>query len=345
VTIIDLPTGACEPTDQGHRAETCPVGEPSRGMARTDELAQLGDAARGYLRDSRAPATVRAYRQDWGHFTAWCDRLGLEPLPAAPHAVVGYLTAYAGDLSCASLQRRLTSISQAHKAAGYDDPPTRHRLVRRAWEGIRRVHGREPNRKAPLRSSDIRALVATCDTTRLGGLRDRALLVLGFAGAFRRSELVALDVADIEWIEAGLTVTIRRSKTDQEGKGARVGILFGSDPATCPVRTLRAWLDTAGVTEGPVFRQVDRFGNMGGRLTGKSAAERVKVACTRAGLNADRYGGHSLRAGLITDAIENGATEQRTMQHSRHKSVHVFRTYVRDLNLHDASNPLRVVGL
>jgi integrase len=314
-------------------------------VARTDELAQLGERAQEYVRDSRAPATVRAYRQDWAHFTAWCDRLGLEPLPAAPDTVVGYLTAYAGELSCASLQRRLTSISQAHKAAGWDDPPTRHRLMRRAWEGIRRVHRREPNRKAPLRSSDIRTLVATCDVSRLGGLRDRGLLVLGFAGAFRRSELVALNVEDLDWQDDGLVVHICRSKTDQEGQGATVGILFGSDPATCPVRTVRAWLDTAGITEGPVFRQVDRHGNMGGRLTGKSAAERVKVACTRAGLPAERYGGHSLRAGLITDAIEHGATEDRTMRHTRHKSVHVFRTYVRDLNLLDGTNPLAVVGL
>jgi site-specific recombinase XerD len=203
-------------------------------VARTDELAQLGEAARAYLRDGRAPATVRAYRQDWVHFTAWCDRLGLEPLPAEPDTVVGYLTAYAGELSCASLQRRLTSISQAHKTAGYDDPPTRHRLVRRAWEGIRRVHRTAPNQKAPLRSSDIRDLVATCDTIRLGGLRDRALLALGFAEAFRRSELVALDVADIEWMDAGLTVTIRRSKTDQEGQGVKGGHPVRVGPVNLP---------------------------------------------------------------------------------------------------------------
>lgn len=242
------------------------------------------------------------------------------------------------------MQRRLTSISQAHKRAEFPSP-TKAELVHEAWKGIRRVHGTAPNRKAPLRTEDIRTLVATCDITRLGGLRDRALLVLGFAGAFRRSEVVALDVGDLEWIDAGLTVHIRRSKTDPESQGAAIGIVYGADPDTCPVRTVRAWLDTAGITEGAVFRQVDRHGNMGGRLTGKSAAERVKVACARAGLPAHRYGGHSLRAGMITSAHEGGAQEHRTMLHSRHKSVHVFRTYVRDLNLHDANNPLRVVGL
>ena len=140
-------------------------------------------------------------------------------------------------------------------------------------------------------------------------------------------------------------VTIRRSKTDQLGEGSSIGVLYGSDPATFPVRTLRAWPATAGITEGAVFRQVDRHDNMGGRLTGKSAAERVKAAGTRAGLDADRYGGHSLRAGLITSAIEGGATEHRTMLHSRHKSLHVFRTYVRDMNLLDGSNPGAAVGL
>jgi integrase len=217
--------------------------------------------------------------------------------------------------------------------------------VAEAWKGIRRVHGTAPNRKAPLRAADIRTLVSTLDLTRLGGLRDRALLVFGFAGAFRRSELVALDVADVDWQDDGLVVHIRRSKTDQQGQGQAIGILYGSDPATCPVRTLRAWLDASGITEGAIFRQVDRHGNVYGRLTGKSAAERVKVACTRAGLDGDRYGGHSLRAGMITSAIEGGATEHRTMLHSRHKSVHVFRTYVRDLNLLEGSNHLAAVGL
>jgi integrase len=260
--------------------------------------------------------------------------------------VAAYLADFAGVLSVATLGRRITSISQAHQAAGYDETPTRHRLVRKAMEGIRRTFGTEPNRKAPLRSGDIRQLVATLDLGTLGGLRDRTLLVLGFAGAFRRSELVALDVEDIDWQPDGLVVHMRRSKTDQEGKGASIGILYGSDPATCPVRTLRAWLDAAGIEDGAIFRHVDRHGRMlGARISGRAAAERVKRHSAAAGLDAARYGGHSLRAGLITSAIEGGATEYRTMQHSRHQSVHVFRTYVRDLNLLDGSNPLASVGL
>jgi site-specific recombinase XerD len=319
-------------------AEMVPISRPSL------ELAQLDERVTDFIVASKAPATLRAYRSDWRAFTAWCAERSVEALPAAPETVARYLTDLAGVKAIATLQRRLTSISQAHQAAGHESP-TRAIVVRTTWRGIRRTFGVAPARKAPLRAADVRALVGTLDASRLGGIRDRALLVIGFAGAFRRSELVALDVADIDWTPDGLVVHILRSKTDQEGMGAAIGLPFGSDPATCPVRTLRAWLDATGIEEGPIFRHVDRHGFMFGRMSGRAAAERVKRACTAAGLDANRYGGHSLRAGLITSAIEGGATEQRTMLHSRHRSVHVFRTYVRDVNLLDGSNPVAAVGL
>jgi hypothetical protein len=161
-----------------------------------------------------------------------------------------------------------------------------------------------------------------------------------------RTGAACLDVEGVDWQPDGLVVDIRRSKTDQEGKAASIGLLYGSDPATCPVRTRRAWLDAAGVDEGPIFRHVDRHGRLlAARISGRAAAERMKRHCTAAGLDAAPYGGHSLRAGLITSAMGGGAQEHRTMQHSRHKSVHVFHTYVRDLNLLDGTNPLAVVGV
>ena len=260
------------------------------------------------------------------------------------HTAAAYLTDLAGTLAVASLGRRMTSISQAHETAGHESP-TKTKPVREAMKGIRRTFGVATTKKAPLRSTDIRTLVGTLDVDTLGGLRDRALLVVGFAGAFRRSELVALDVDDIDSGPDGLVVHIRRSKTDQEGEGASIGLPYGSDPSTCPVRTLRAWLDAAGITAGAIFRQVTRHGVIGGRMSGGAAADRVKRAAGRAGLDAARYGGHSLRAGLITSAMEGGAQEHRTMLHSRHKSVHVFRGYIRDLNLLDGDNPVARVGL
>jgi site-specific recombinase XerD len=344
VTIIE--EGAAERQSTEAEADWSPaVWLDASAVARADELAELGERMRDYVTASKSPNTLRAYRSDWADFTGWCDARDLAALPASPGTVAAYLTDLAETVATATLARRVTSISQAHKAAGHEDPPTRSALVHETMKGIRRTFGVAAAKKAPLRSGDIRTLVATLDVDSLGGLRDRALLVVGFAGAFRRSELVALDVADVDWTTDGLVVRIRRSKTDQQGEGTSIGLPFGSDPATCPVRTLRAWLDAAGIEEGAIFRQVDRHGRMAGRMSARAAAERVKVACARAGLDAARYGGHSLRAGLITSAIEGGATEFRTMAHSRHRSVHVFRGYVRDLNLLDGDNPVTRVGL
>jgi site-specific recombinase XerD len=307
-------------------------------------LAVLDDRVTEFLTASKAPATLRAYRSDWAAFTAWCETHAVTPIPASAETIARYITDLAGVKAVATIQRRLTSISMAHQTAGHETP-TRHSLVRETWRGIRRTFGTASQGKTPLRSADIRTLVSRLDVSTTIGVRDRALLVVGFAGAFRRSEVVALDVDDVTESTNGLVVVIRRSKTDQEGEGASIGLPFGSDPATCPVRTLRAWLDRAEIDTGPIFRVITRHGDIGARMSGRAAAERVKVACGRAGLDPSRYGGHSLRAGLITSAIEGGATEHRTMLHSRHKSVHVFRTYVRDLNLLDGDNPVTRVGL
>jgi integrase len=192
---------------------------------------------------------------------------------------------------------------------------------------------------------DVRAMVAALDSSRLIGVRDRALLVIGFAGAFRRSELVALDVGDMAETADGLVVTIRRSKTDQEGEGASVGLPYGSDPATCPVRALRSWLDAAGITAGAIFRPVNRWGEMGDRrLTGRAVADVVKRTAAAAGMNAAVYSGHSLRAGLITSAAEADVLERDIMRHSRHKSVPVMRRYIRGAQLFQA-NAAAAVGL
>jgi site-specific recombinase XerD len=312
--------------------------------APSTELATLGDRVRDFVVASKAPNTIRSYTGDWRHFTAWCDDHGLASLPAAPPTVAAYVTDRAGVDAVATIQGRITSISVAHKAAGFESP-TATSLVRETMKGIRRTFGVATAKKAPLRAADIRSLVATLDLDSLIGQRDRAMLVVGFAGAFRRSELVALDVGDVAESSDGLLVTIRRSKTDQEGEGATIGLPYGSDPSTCPIRTLRAWLDAAAIEDGAIFRRVDRWGNLGDRLTGRAAATVVQRTCERAGLDPARYGGHSLRAWLITSAIEGGASEYRTMAHSRHKSVRVFRGYIRDLNLLDGSNPVAVVGL
>src|SRR4051812_30778969 len=203
-------------------------------------LAELGAQARGYLEQSKAANTRRAYAADWRAFTAWCDQHGLPVLPAAPETVALYLTAHAGQRKASTLQRRLVAISHAHAAAGVDSPTT-SLAVRAVAAGIQRAHGTAQMGKAPAQVDELRRMVATLGGDHRG-LRKRALLLLGFAGAFRRGELVALDVAGVATAPSGLVVTLRRSKTDQEGEGRQVGIPFGLQPATCPVRAVQAWL-------------------------------------------------------------------------------------------------------
>lgn len=307
------------------------------------ELAQLADDARGYIASAKADATVRGYRSDWRQFLAWCTERRLDALPAAPETVALYLTAQAGVKATATLQRHLTSISQAHQHAGHE-PPTTAPVVRQTWRGIRRTFGTASAGKAPARTAEVRAMVATLDD-RLISVRDRALLLVGFAGAFRRSELVALDVDDLADTADGLVVTVRRSKTDQEGAGETIGVPYGSDPSTCPVRAYRAWLEAAGIVFGPVFRPVDRHGRMAERRLGdRAVADVVKRCAAAAGLDPAQYAGHSLRAGLITAAAEAGVAERDIMRQSRHNSVPVMRRYIRAATVWQA-NAAAAVGL
>lgn len=307
------------------------------------ELAALVDTARGFIDDAKAPATRRAYASDWAHFAAWCARHGHASMPAAPEIVALYIADLAGVKAPATIQRRLTSISVAHRTAGHETP-TRAGVVADTWRGIRRTFGTAQHGKAPARTQEIRAMVATLDDGPAGA-RDRALLLVGFAAALRRSELVALDVDDVAEREDGLVVTLRRSKTDQEGAGEQLGVPYGSDPATCPVRALRRWLAVSSIDDGPIFRPVDRNGAIAARrLSAQAVALVVKRAAERAGFDPAAFAGHSLRAGLITSAAEAGVQERHIMAQSRHKSVPVMRRYIRGATLFQ-DNAAASVGL
>ena len=209
--------------------------------------------------------------------------------------------------------------------------PTDSEAVKATLRGIRRTVGAAKVKKAPAVAAKVRAMVALAPDG-LKGLRDCALLLLGFAGAFRRSELVALDVADIAETETGLLVTIRRSKTDQEGEGVTIAIARGD--VACPVKALRAWLDAAGIEAGPIFRPIDKAGTVRpARLTDRSVANIVKAYAELAGFDASTFSGHSLRSGFLTSAAGNGASIFKMMDVSRHKSVDTLRGYVRDAEL------------
>jgi integrase len=299
---------------------------PSTPIAVT-ALDDLEHEARGYVAASRSPATMRAYASDWRAFTAWCDDHGLDALPAEPTTVVLYLTDVARTAKAATIRRRMSSISVTHQAAGLTSP-TADILVRSTWSGIRRTNGVAQTATALL-TDDIRAMVNALPDTLLGR-RDACLILLGFASALRRSELVALDAGDVIETNDGLVVTVNRSKTDQDGEGRQIGIPYGSNPTTCPVRTLRAWLDASGIEDGPLFRPVDRHGHLGiERLSDRAVAIVVKRTAQAAGLDPRVVAGHSLRSGMATSAARAGATEAEIMNQTGHKGLPVLRRYIR----------------
>jgi integrase len=202
-------------------------------------------------------------------------------------------------------------------------------MVRNTLKGIRRTIGTAAKPKAAALTDDIRTMVDATDEGIIGA-RDRALILLGFAGAFRRSELVGLDVADCAFGKDGLTVTLRRSKTDQDGQGRKIGIPYGSNPETCPVRTIQTWIEQAALSGGALFRSINRHGQVQARLSGIDVARVVKKLAQRAGLDATAYAGHSLRAGHATSAAIAGASERSIMKQTGHRSVQMVRRYIRD---------------
>jgi integrase len=254
-------------------------------------------------------------------------------LPAHPETVALYLPDLAESRKVATLEKRLAAISQAHQFAGYASP-TQEILVRTVMAGIRRAKGTAQKRKRPIVTEDLRQLIAALPAT-LAGRRDAALLLLGFTGGFRRSELVSLNIEDLRFTTEGLIVLLRRSKTDQEREGREVGIPYGSTPATCPVRAVQTWLlDLPSEGAGPLFRPINRHGRLlMSRLTDKSVALVVKRSAAAVGLESTDVAGHSLRSGLATSAAAAGVSERAIMAQTGHRSLATLRKYIRSGSL------------
>ncbi|MFC7478114.1 site-specific integrase [Dankookia sp. GCM10030260] len=314
------------------------------------ELARLPDAevarAAGYARQALAPATLAAYAADWADFSAWCGAKGMASLPAAPVTVAGYLAALATTHAGATLRRRLAAIGRAHRMAGHPWSGS-HPALRDTLAGIARQHGTPQRRAAAIGTAEIRRLVATCSDG-LTGTRDRALLLLGFAAALRRSELVAVEREHLTVTPEGLRLLIPRAKSDQQGRGAELGLPRGRKPETCPVRAMEAWLQASDCRYGPVFRKIDRWGTVETTALHPYAlprilARRLALAGIKpAGL--ERLSLHGLRAGFITEAYKAGARDEAIMEHSRHKDIRTMRGYVRRAKLVGES-PAGLVGL
>jgi integrase len=287
-------------------------------------------SVRRYLEASSSDATKKAYATDWADFTTWCEASAEPSLPATPIAVGRYLASQADNgLKVSTIERRAAAIAFVHRAAGHE-PPTNADGVKSVMKGIRRTIGRRVNRKAPATDLVIVGMLRKMPAD-LAGLRDKAILLLGFASALRRSELVALDVADLDFRENGLLVHIGKSKTDQEGAGADIPVPNGRKLK--PVAALLAWLKAAAITEGPIFRPIHRSGSVAPeRLTDRSIARIVKKAAAGAGLDETVFSGHSMRAGFVTSALGKKVDPFKIMAITRHVKVDTLKIYDRREN-------------
>lgn len=303
------------------------------------------DEAR-YVQAARAANTLRGYRSDWTAFTSWCHDNGHQPLPATRAAISNYLTELAGHgARVGTMSRRLSAIRFAHRLRDLPDPTGSARVVA-VWEGIRRTHATRPEQATPLMPPMLWDVLDACPTTKtwrtrsrpdepsLAGLRDWAVILVGFVAALRRSELVALDVADLAGHPNGLVIRLARSKTNQRGEVDELVVLpRGTVARRCPVTALQAWLDTATITAGPLFRAVSK-GNraLDRRLTDGVVNTIVQTAVARAGLADDAqaagYSAHSLRAGFVTYAHSRGASDRAIAHQTRHRSLHTVGTYI-----------------
>lgn len=285
------------------------------------QVTALSDSVAEYLRQSVADNTQKAYKADLAHFYAWGG-----VIPASPEMVAAYLAAYAGTLAVATLTRRIASISKAHKMAGFESP-TSSEIVRMTLRGIKRTHGR-PQTQAALLCRDDLILVLNAIPDDLRGCRDKAILLIGFCAALRRSELCRIRYEDLQFTAEGLILTLPRSKTDQTGEGRKIGIPFGKG-RVCPIKTLQDWLAMSGITDGHIFRAVDGGGVIGNHLSDRTICNIVKSRVGLVGLNPALYSGHSLRAGLATSAARQGYSSWSIRAQTGHKSDAMLARYIR----------------
>ena len=289
----------------------------------TDVLA----SATIYALNEKSENTRRAYRADLRQFVAWCEGVGRRAVPASAETCAAYLAHLADSgLRVSTIQRRAAAISYAHKLAG-EASPLGLEAVKAVMRGISRKIGVAAKGKSPLTADLVAKVVRKLPDT-LAGKRDRALIVLGFAAALRRSELVALHISDLQATAEGAIVHIGKSKADQDGRGYDIAVPAGAKLK--PVQALDAWIAAAGLVAGPLFREVDRHGRVGaGAMSARAAAEIVKRAALRARLDPAQFSGHSLRAGFVTSALANGADLFRVMDVTLHRRVETLRIYDR----------------
>ena len=292
----------------------------------TQQTLPAATEVRHYLENALSNNTRRAYRTDLEHYMAWGAAI-----PSTPDMVAGYITAHAATLSMATLQRRLVSIAKAHTMRGLPDP-VKCDLVKLTMRGIRRIHGKPQAQVAALMKDDLIVMLSHIPDT-LKGKRDHALLLLGFCGALRRSELAAVRVEDMEFTSNGIILTIPRSKVDQTGIGRKIGIPRGRG-RICPVHVVTDWLQHSFAENGPVFRSITKGGIISNAaLSDRAIANIIKHYADKAGFDANRFSGHSLRSGLATSAAQHGISSWVIRQQTGHSSDAMLGRYIRDGDL------------
>ena len=301
------------------------------------DLKVLQDETLTNLKSSKANNTIKAYKSDFKDFSLFCIKHNLESMPSNPNTVSLYLTSLSKtDAKISTLRRRLVSIGVIHKFKGhYLD--TKHPIIVENLLGIRRTKGSFQKGKKPLLINHLNKIIEVINkdnTPIIKKLRDKSLILIGFSGGFRRSEIISIDYQDLEFVEEGLKIMVKRSKTDQYGEGYLKGIPYFSNEMLCPVRTLKDWIDISKINTGPIFRKFNKGFNLSNlRLTDQTIALVIKNYLNKAGLDSKNYSGHSLRSGFASVTAEAGADERSIMAMTGHKTTQMVRRYIREANL------------
>jgi len=300
------------------------------------------------LKSSKALNTVRAYRSDFKDFSAFCAKNSLKPLPSEPKVVSLYLTYLSTNGSkMSTLRRRLVSISMIHKLKGhYLD--TKHPIIIENLMGIKRRKGSIQRGKKPILINQLKGIINAINEQKseeIKKIRDKTIILLGFGGGFRRTELISIDYEDLEFVDEGIKILIKKSKTDQYGEGMLKGLPYFSNQSYCPVVHLRKWLEITKIKNGPIFRRFSRGSLLSNnRLTDQSVVLLIKNYLTLAGIENSNYSGHSLRSGFATVSAESGADERSIMAMTGHKTTQMVRRYIKEANLfkNNALNKVKI---
>ena len=313
----------------------------------TTDLRLLHEATLNNLKNSKASNTLRAYKSDFKDFGAFCAKNGLNSLPTEPKIVSIYLTHLSKNSKISTLRRRLVSISMIHKMKGhYLD--TKHPIIVENLMGIRRVKGSIQKGKKPILIKHLKLIINTINeqkTQEIKKFRDKSLILIGFGGGFRRTELISIDHEDLEFVKEGLKINIKRSKTDQFGEGMTKGLPFFTNEIYCPVATLKKWLEISKIKSGPIFRRFSKGSILTDkRLTDQSVVLLMKEYLNLAGIENKNFAGHSLRSGFATVAAESGADERSIMAMTGHKTTQMVRRYIKEANIfkNNALNKIKI---